>query len=78
MIERPLRTGYPAFAGYDDLLSEDAFPSPARGEGKVTGVVYECFAYSWPSSVSPPETSTLPGFGSRLSFVTTPSSTSIE
>ena len=31
-----------------------------------------------PSSVSPPETSTLPGAGSRLSFLTTPSSTSIE
>ena len=35
-------------------------------------------AYSCPSSVSPPETSTLPGAGSRLSFFTTPSSTSIE
>ena len=35
-------------------------------------------SYSCPSSVSPPETSTLPGFGSRLSFFTTPSSTSIE
>ena len=34
--------------------------------------------YNCPSSVSPPETSTLPGFGSRLSFFTTPSSTSIE
>ena len=34
--------------------------------------------YSCPSSVSPPETSTLPGAGSRLSFLTTPSSTSIE
>ena len=37
------------------------------------GVTYSC-----PSSVSPPETSTLPGAGSRLSFFTTPSSTSIE
>ena len=35
-------------------------------------------AQSCPSSVSPPETSTLPGAGSRLSFLTTPSSTSIE
>ena len=34
--------------------------------------------YSCPSSVSPPDTSTLPGAGSRFSFVTTPSSTSIE
>jgi len=35
-------------------------------------------SHNCPSSVSPPETSTLPGFGSRLSFFTTPSSTSIE
>jgi hypothetical protein len=35
-------------------------------------------AYSCPSSVSPPETSTLPGIASRFSFLTTPSSTSIE
>jgi hypothetical protein len=35
-------------------------------------------AYSWPSSVSPPDTSTLPGIASRFSFLTTPSSTSIE
>jgi hypothetical protein len=33
---------------------------------------------SCPSSVSPPETSTLPGIASRFSFLTTPSSTSIE
>ena len=36
------------------------------------------YSYSCPSSVSPPETSTLPGAGSRLNFLTTPSSTSIE
>src|SRR5258707_11996684 len=35
-------------------------------------------SYSCASSASPPETSTLPGAGSRLSFFTTPSSTSIE
>jgi hypothetical protein len=35
-------------------------------------------AYSCPSSVSPPDTSTLPGAGSRLNFFTVPSSTSIE
>src|SRR3954453_8894425 len=35
-------------------------------------------SYRCPSSASPPETSTLPGAGSRLSFLTTPSSTSIE
>ena len=35
-------------------------------------------AYSCPNSVSPPETSTLPGIASRFSFLTTPSSTSIE
>ncbi|MHC2254159.1 hypothetical protein ACVILK_003851 [Bradyrhizobium embrapense] len=38
----------------------------------------EASAQSCPSSVSPPETSTLPGAGSLLSFFTTPSSTSIE
>ena len=41
-------------------------------------VCCEAETYSCPSSVSPPETSTLPGAGSRLSFLTTPSSTSIE
>jgi hypothetical protein len=35
-------------------------------------------SYNCPSSVSPPETSTLPGAGSRLSFLTVPLSTSIE
>ncbi|QOZ42892.1 hypothetical protein XH89_04955 [Bradyrhizobium sp. CCBAU 53340] len=35
-------------------------------------------AQSCPSSVSPPDTSTLPGIASRFSFLTTPSSTSIE
>jgi len=35
-------------------------------------------SHNCPSSVSPPETSTLPGLGSRLNFFTTPSSTSIE
>ena len=34
--------------------------------------------YNCPSSVSPPETSTVPGFSSMLSFFTTPSSTSME
>ena len=52
-------------------------PSPTRGEGR-SSAVRGYSAYSCPSSVSPPETSTLPGAGSRLSFLTTPSSTSIE
>ena len=57
------RTGSPALAGHDSVAQWLRAASEA---------------YSCPSSVSPPETSTLPGAGSRLSFLTTPSSTSIE
>ena len=61
-------------------------PSPRRLDRPVVRAI-RLFAwpegrrrrtYSCPSSVSPPETSTLPGAGSRLIFFTTPSSTSIE
>ncbi len=51
---------------------------PSRPVKPGAGSVPGASAQSWPSSVSPPETSTLPGAGSLLSFFTTPSSTSIE
>ena len=53
----------------------DCFASARRDDDSLAR---KRIAYSCPSSVSPPETSTLPGAGSRLSFLTTPSSTSIE
>lgn len=48
-----------------------------RGKKKVI-TLREILSQSCPSSVSPPETSTLPGESSTFSFFTTPSSTSME
>jgi ribonuclease HI len=62
----PAKAGDPVIAGVYWV---------ARSSRAMTIVVAP---YSCPSSVSPPDTSTLPGAGSRLSFLTTPSSTSIE
>jgi hypothetical protein len=55
----------------DPRFARITFSHKGRREEKA-------FAYNCPSSVSPPETSTLPGAGSLLIFLTTPSSTSIE
>ncbi|RTM07217.1 MAG: hypothetical protein EKK33_31380 [Bradyrhizobiaceae bacterium] len=57
-----------------DTKNVDARDKP--GHDVVLGNMAK--AQSCPSSVSPPETSTLPGIASRFSFFTTPSSTSIE
>ena len=64
---------FPQFGFSKDV---DARYKAGHDEALLTTARIE--SYNCPSSVSPPETSTLPGFGSRLSFFTTPSSTSIE
>ena len=80
VLDRPVKPGD------DSLVACDSNRHCERGDSNPSAATkMDCFAslamtnaYSCPSSVSPPETSTLPGAGSRLSFLTTPSSISIE
>jgi len=66
---------YAAASQQNSAVSGILDSPPSRG---MTVMLWGLSAYSCAKSVSPPETSTLPGAGSRLSFFTVPSSTSIE